>query len=440
MKKKFEETGMLKLILIMGIPPIFSMLMQSLYNIIDGMFVAKVSSDAFTAINLLLPLQQIILAIAVGTGIGVNSVISRKFGEKNYEEVNSASFHGLFLSLFHYVCLAGLSLLFVKPFFSFFTDNLNVIELGVQYTNIVMIFSFGFMIHLVAEKVLQASGNMIWPMIFQLIGCIINIILDYIFIMKLNMGISGAAYATIIGQIFAGSISVIYLFFINKGFKLRFKGFKFNMKCIIKIYEVGIPSSLMMMASSLLIAGLNKILGSLGEVYINALGSYFKLQTFVIMPASGLIQGLRPIMGYQYGCKNKKRFDEAFKIGLKIVMGILIVGMILFLIGADLLVGIFDNGKEVALCLRIISLGFIGVSINFVICALFESVGNGKVSMLISLTRQLIIVLGLSFIFIYIFKWNEISVWVSFVLAEYIAVGLSLFMLRKFRIYDQNFI
>ena len=285
-ENKMESKSILPLLLSMSIPAILSMIIQSMYNIIDSMFVAQLGNDALTAVSLAFPIQNILLGAAVGTGIGVNSLISRTLGEKNTDKSNTVVTYGLILGFITWVAFLILGILFIKPFFSMYTDSANILNLATEYTNIVVYFSFGIIIHIIIEKILQGIGSMIYPMVFVLVGAIINIILDPIFIFGYfgvpKLGVKGAAIATIIGQITAMVLAVVTLVVRKGEVKIKKRNLRFDLNIIKRIYVVGIPATIMFVLGSVLVVGLNSILIKISAVGVSILGIFLKLSILCI--------------------------------------------------------------------------------------------------------------------------------------------------------------
>ena len=431
-----------KLLLSMSLPTIFSMLINSLYNVVDGIFVAKIGEKALTAVSLALPLQFLIISFSVGTGIGVNSLISRKLGEKDYDGVDSAAVHGFFLAIVNYIIFFLLGVFFTKPFFRMFTSDAEVFKYGVDYTSIVLLFSFGVIMSISCEKTIQGTGNMNYPMLFQLIGAIVNLILDPILIFGMfglpAMGVKGAAIATVAGQI----ISMLYALFVittkDFGFHLNLKGFKFKKETVKLIYQVGFPSIVMQSISSFLTIALNSILIAFSDTAVSVYGIYSKLQSFVFMPIFGLNQGLMPLFGYNFGAKNKKRLMDTLKIGLGIASGIMIVGTIGFWLFTDKLLLMFSATEEMLTvgipALRIISSCFVLAGVGIVSSTLFQALGDGNMSLLVSLVRQLILILPLAYIGAKLF--GVTAVWYAFPVSEGVAMILSLILVA--RVYNKK--
>lgn len=440
MKKTENIMGtrpILPLLISMAVPPMISMLIQSMYNIVDSIFVAQIGENALTAVSLAYPLQNLVLAVAVGLGVGINSCIAISIGAKDQEKINKVATHGIFLTAVHAICFIFIGLFLTKPFIGIFTNNEEIFRLGTTYSYIVICFSFGSLFHIAIEKMFQATGNMIVPMILQGIGAIINIILDPIMIFGMfgfpKMGVAGAAIATIIGQIVACMLAVILFIKKSGGIHIKLKGFKFEKDVIKKIYSIAVPSGIMMSLPSILIGVLNGILVSISQIGVAILGLYFKLQTFVYMPANGVIQGMRPIISYNYGAKNHKRLLETIKVSLFIVGLIMTIGMSIFLFFPNQILMMFSASDQMmdigVTSLRIISVGFIISSIGIVFSGMFEALGRGIESLTISLIRQLIIIPPLSFILVKIIGIN--GVWISFPIAEIIAATASLIIFKR---------
>ncbi len=411
-ENKMGTQPMFKLILSMSIPAMFSMLVQALYNIVDSYFVAKISKDAFTAVSLGFPVQIMIIAVAVGTAIGINSVVSRRLGEGNKDKASKAATHGLFLGVITGIAFAIIAVFTTRPFFETFTQNKAIIDMGCDYIYIVTIFSIGIFVQINIEKTLQATGNMIYPMLFQLTGAITNIILDPILIFGLfglpKMGVRGAAIATVIGQFAAMIFSLIIVHVKSHDVHISIKGFKFEWKTIKDIYSVGIPSIIMQAIGSLLVTVLNIILIGFSEAAVAVLGIYFKLQSFIFMPVFGLTSGIMPILGFNYGARKKERVVSALKIGMIIAVAIMTAGTILFMAIPDKLIMIFRKDAEMieigVIALRLISICFIPAAIGIV-----------TKSLAISVLRQIVILLPVAYL---LSKIGLNFVWLAFPISE----------------------
>ena len=427
----------LSLLVSMSLPAMFSMLIQSLYNIVDSIFVAKLGENALTAVSLAFPIQTLLIAVGVGTGVGLNSVISRRLGAKDQAGADSAASHGLLLGLFSGIVFAVLGFLFTETFFTSFTSDPQVLQMGCDYVYIVTIFSFGSLIQICMEKTLQATGNMFYPMIFQLVGAITNIILDPIFIFGLlgmpALGVKGAAIATVAGQILAMLFSLYVVFTKSHVVTISLKGFRFNGAILRDIYIVGIPSMVMQSISSVLTTLLNGILIGFSGAAVSVLGVYYKLQSFVFMPVFGLTHGLMPILGYNYGANNKKRLTDALKYGHYIGAGIMAVGMLLFMVFPRQLLMLFSASDEMMRigvpALRIMSTCFIFASVGIIFSTLFQALGNGVYSLFVSVLRQLVIILPAAY-FLAKFFGLEL-VWLAFPMAEGVACCCSFLLFFK---------
>lgn len=310
-RNKMAAKPVFPLLMSMAFPPMLSMLVQSMYNIVDSMFVARFSQDALTAVSLAFPLQNLVLAVAVGTGVGVNSYISRKLGAQDQDAANAAVTHGFLLSFAHAVFFVIFGLVAIRPFFRLFTDSAEIFSLACDYSYIVVLGAFAQLFHIMVEKLLQATGRMLAPMLLQAIGAIANIILDPILIFGLfgapRMGVRGAAVATVLGQVLSMTLSLLVFFLRDQDVRMDLKKFKPDLHAVAQIYAVGVPTMLMNALGSVLVTLLNSILIRFSELAVSVFGVYFKLQTFVFMPVSGLTQGALPIMGYNYGAQNQKR-------------------------------------------------------------------------------------------------------------------------------------
>ena len=432
-----KSKAILPLLLSMSIPPMISMLIQSLYNIVDSIFVAQMGEKALTAVFLVFPLQNVVSAVAIGFGVGINSCIAINLGADNKENVNRAASHGIVLTLIHAFIFIIAGIFLTKPFLRLFTSDEEIFKWGYQYGFIVMCFSIGVLYQLVYEKIYQAMGNMILPMILQITGCLINIILDPIFIFgKLGfpaMGVVGAAVATIIGQMCPFIIFAMIFRKNNHGIEISIKGFKFDKEIIKRLYSVGLPSSIMMALPSALVSVLNGILAGLSQSAIAFLGIYFKLQTFIYMPANGLIQGMRPIIGYNYGACEKERMIKTIKTSLAIVAVIMAVGTVISMVYPEYILKMFNAENELleigVSALKIISIGFIFSSISVVFSGAFEGMGEGVKSLAITLLRQLIVIIPIAFIMAKIFGIN--GVWMAFPISEIVTTISAIFFMKN---------
>lgn len=432
-QNKMGSGPLLPLVVSMSLPAIFSMLVQALYNIVDSMYVAQIGEQALTAVSLAFPLQSLIIAVAVGTGVGLNSFISRSLGAKRQEDANNAADHGIFIGIVTGIIFAIIGVWTAKPFIGAFTDDAQVLSMGGSYLSIVMMLSISVFVQVNCEKTLQATGNMIWPMFFQLLGAITNIILDPILIFGFfgapAMGVTGAAIATVIGQVVAMSFSIFVLVHKKHGVEINLKGFHPSSRIISSIFKVGIPSIVMQSIATVMTIGLNTILMSFSASAVAVVGLYFKLQMFIFMPIFGITQGIMPIIGYNYGAKNKARLMGTMKIGLIAAFAIMLLGTILFNLAPNMLLSLFnpsaDMLKHGVPALKIISLGFTMAAVSIVISTVFQAVGNGTISLCISVLRQLVILLPVAFILSKT-SLGVSGVWWAFFIAETSALFVSL--------------
>ena len=427
---KMADAPMTALILSMSLPAMFSMLIQALYNIVDSYFVAKLGENALTAVSLAFPVQNLMIALAVGTAVGINSLVSRRLGEGKQEEADHAATHGALLGVLNWVIIAVLGVLFTRLFFEAFTKTPEVLSMGCSYVYIVTIFSFGMFIQVNMEKTLQATGNMVLPMFSQLIGAVTNIILDPIMIFGLfgfpKLGVAGAAIATVIGQILGMVFVSAMALGKNHAVTISLKGFQFRKKTVHDIYAVGFPAIIMQSIGSVMVTGINAIIIRFTETAVAFFGVYFKLQSFIFMPVFGLTQGVMPIMGYNYGARNRHRLISALRIGSIIAVVIMALGTLLFQLVPDRLLGIFDATPQMLAigvpALRLISICFIPAALGIMFSTLFQAVGKGTQSLAISLLRQLVLIMPLAFI---LSRFGLLYTWFAFPLAELIALVLS---------------
>ena len=410
MDKSIEAMGkrpIFPLLLSMSFPPMLSMLIQSMYNIIDSIFVARLGEEALTAVSLAFPLQNLVLSVAVGLGVGLNALMARNLGAGDVKKAEDAAAHGIVLTTIHSLAFVLIGLFLTKPFFHMFTQNEAVFNMGCQYTYLVICFAAGTLFHIAVEKMFQATGNMIIPMLMQGLGAIINIILDPIMIFGLlgfpAMGVTGAAVATLIGQFSACTLSIVL--FVKKGrIALRIKGFRFDGNIVRGIYSVAVPSGVMCALPSILIGTLNGLLASVSQRAVAVLGIYFKLQTFVYMPANGVVQGMRPIISYNYGAGDQKRMNETIRTACFVIGAIMCLGTLLFMGFPGAIMQMFDAGDGMRsmgiVALRVISTGFVVSTLGVVFSGTFEALGMGFKSLIISLLSQFVITVPLAIIFI----------------------------------------
>lgn len=421
-RNKMGYAKMFPLIMKMSLPAMFSMLVMALYNVVDSIFVGnipKYGEIGLNAVSYAYPLQMLTIAFAVGTSIGANSLISRRLGAGNQKEADSAATHSLILAIFTWVIFIFVGLFAVKPFLNLYHCTGRVYDYAYQYLTIVLTLSGFTIVQCSIEKSLQATGDMIFPMLFQLTGSILNLIFDPIFIYGFGLEVMGAAIATVLGQFFGMTFALIIIFFKKNKVKVTFKGFRLNFETIKNIYAVGLPSVVMQSIVSFMILGMNAMLDNIG---VTVLGIYFKLQSFIFMPCFGLNQGLLPIMGFNYGAKNKKRLYSAIKNGIMIALVIMTIGLILFQTIPDKLILMFNSENAELLkagvpAFRLISLCFLPAAVGIVFISMFQATGKGFRALILSFTRQLVFILPIAFIISQVFGSQE-WIWLAFPLAE----------------------
>lgn len=427
-----------KLLFNMAIPMVVSMLMQALYNIVDSAFVGMYSTHALEAVSIAFPIQNLMIAFATGTGVGINALLSRHLGEKKFEAADTTANTGLFLAICSYIFFAILGLTIVRPFFSMQSDIAEVVNYGEEYLTVILLCGFGIFGEITNERLLQATGRTVYSMITQGTGAVLNIILDPIMIFGYcgmpALGVKGAAIATVIGQCVAFILALIFNIKVNKEVNIRIsKIFKPQLQEIIKIYEIGIPSIIMTSITSFLTVGMNLILKKFSEDAITVFGVYFKLNSFVFMPVFGLNNGMVPILSYNYGAKKHDRIIKTVRLGMSCAVIYMLAGLAVFEIMPDKLLMIFSASENVmnigVTALRIIALSFIFAGIGIVSSTVFQSIGNPLHSLLISVLRQLVIILPVAYLLS--LTGSVSNVWWSYPIAEVASFILSVFFLRK---------
>lgn len=431
-----------RLLFSMSLPMILSMLVQALYNIVDSIFVAQIGETALAAVSLAFPVQNLIIAVSVGTGVGVNALLSRSLGEKNQENANLAAVNGLFVFFLSYLLFAVFGLFFARMYFTVQTSNPEIIEQGTIYLSVCSIFSFGIFLEIALERIMQSTGRTIYNMITQGLGAIINIILDPILIFGLfgfpRMGILGAAVATVIGQIIAMLLLLYFNIRKNSDVNLNMRRFRPDTAIIAEIYRVGLPSIIMQSISSVMTFGVNKILLLFSETAVSVFGIYFKLQSFIFMPVFGLNNAMVPIVAYNYGAARKDRIMKTIRSSVTAAVVIMLAGLAIFQIFPEQLLYLFDASEHMmgigVPALRIISLSFLFAGYCIVIGSVFQALGNGVYSLITSAARQLVCILPAAWLFASVFGLH--AVWYAFPLAEIISVVLTTLLFR--RIYQKK--
>ena len=452
-ENKMGTTPIFKLLISMALPLVISMLIQSLYNIVDSIYVGKFSKDALTAVGLAFPMQNLMIAMSTGIGVGINATLSKSLGERNNKKASMTAFNGLFITAIVFILLLFVGFTLIPTYMNALSSNQAVINYGIDYLRIVVIGSFGVLFAITFERLLQSTGKTNLVMFSQGTGAIINIIFDPLLINGFwfipAMGIKGAAIATILGQYISMTISLILNIKFNKDIKLNKETVKVDSKIIKVILMVGIPSAVMAAIGSVLtflmntillrfenitIPGTNQLYGDLPQTVY---GLYFKLNSLFFMPIFGINNAVVPIVAYNYGAKNKKKMLTAMKYSMILVSSLMLIGTSLFLALPSQLLSIFADNKETAMalamvgkpCLRIISSSFIFAAFCIVFMSMFQALGNGMASMCVSFVRQLVILLPVAFL---LSLTNNLNlVWLAFLIAEIVALGLSTFLFIK---------
>ncbi len=430
---KMSVTPIPKLLIGISFPIMVSMLLQALYNIVDSVFVSYISEDAFTAVSLVFPIQMLIVSVGVGTGVGINSLLSRKLGENNKTQASKVAVNGIFVSLLSGIAFAVLAILFAKNFIGIYDRTQQINEWAIGYLIIVNVFSFSSLLQFANERIVQSTGNSVYVMIIQGAGAVINIILDPIFIFVLGFGVYGAAIATVIGQTTAMLIGFVINAKLNKDINMSFKGFKPDKRIILEIYRVGFPAIIMQSIISLMTIILNKILLPYSDSVAAVIGAYTKLNSFVFMPVFGITNAMVPIVAYNYGAQKKDRVIKTFFAAQLFTFIIMILGTALFFFWPQQLLSLFETTpqmSEIAIpALQIISLSFVLFGICVVCSSFFQALGNGVYSLVVSIIRQLIIILPASYLLAKMFGLN--AAWWAFVLSEAVSVVACVFFLKS---------
>ena len=426
-----------KLLFQMSLPMILSMLVQALYNIVDSIFVAQINENALTAVSLVFPVQNLLIAIAVGTGVGVNSVLSRSLGAKEFRTANACAQHGIFLAFISGILFAIAGNLLAVPFFNIQTSDVQIKEYGVTYMTIISTLCVAVYLQVMFERLLQSTGRTFFTMISQGVGAIINIIMDPILIFGLlgfpKLGVAGAAIATVFGQACACVLGLFFNIKVNKDISIDMRHFRPDKKIIASIYEVGIPSIVMQAIGSLMTFGMNKILIQFTSTATAVFGVYFKLNSFIFMPVFGLNNGMVPIVAYNYGARNKKRITQTIPLSIISAVVIMLCGLALFMIFPENLLRMFnasDAMLEIGVpALRIICLSFIFAGFCIVVGSVFQALGNGIYSLIVSAARQLLVILPVA---AFLAKVGGLSaVWWAIPIAEIASVTFSSYFYRK---------
>ena len=416
----------------LSVPMMISMLVQALYNVVDSVFVSWVSEEALTAVSLAFSLQNMMIAVGVGTGVGVNAMLSKSLGEKNQKRANATAENGIFLSACSFLVFLVIGITCIKPYFYAQTSDDAIALQGIRYLSVCCIFSLGLFTQTMGEKLLAATGRTQLSMISQLVGAVVNIILDPIFIFgycgEALSGTTGAAVATVIGQFCGAGMTLYFNTRKNPDIQLDFKGFRPSAKAIGRIYTVGLPSIAMQCVGSLMTFGMNLILMAFSSTAVAVFGVYFKLQSFVFMPIFGLNNGMVPIISYNYGARRPERVKKTIRLAVCYAEGIMVLGFCIFEFFPGQVLGLFSASQAMLTigipAMRIICLHFLLAGTSIVLSSVFQALGNGLFSLIVSVCRQLFVLLPTAWLLAQ--TGNVNNVWWAFLIAEIVSVLMSL--------------
>lgn len=425
------------LLLNMALPMMAGMLVQALYNVVDSVFVSHLSEAALTAVSLAFPVQNLMIAVAVGTGVGVNALVSKCLGERDFEQANRTANTGVFLALCSTAAFMLFGLLFSGVFFRSQTTDPEIVTRGINYTFIVCVLSQGLFVQIMMEKLLSSTGKTVYSMLLQFAGAAVNIVLDPIMIFGLfgfpALGVTGAALATVLGQWTAAGLGIYFNVTRNHELTFRLKALRPDAAAVRRIYAIGVPGIAMQSVGSLMVFGMNKILLAFTSTAAAVFGIYFKLQSFIFMPVFGLNNGMVPIVSYNYGARKPKRMTDTIKLSVGLATGIMLAGLAIFQLAPVWLLRMFDASPDMLAlgvpALRIISISFLLAGANIVFSAVFQSLGHGMLSLWMSLGRQLVALLPLAWLFS--LAGDIDLVWLAFPGSELVATILSVFFMRK---------
>jgi putative MATE family efflux protein len=437
MENKMGVQPVVPLLFSMALPPMISMFMQYTYNFVDCLFVSWVGEEELTAVSLAFPVTTLILSISIGLGVGTNALIARYLGAKNQDAANNIVTHSLILSSVFSIILTIIVLILIKPFFGVFTDDSVIYQLGLDYTYIVAFMTFGNMMHISIQKMIQATGNMIAPMLFQMAGVLLNFVLDPILIFGWFgmpvMGVKGAAIATVIGYLFSMILAFYVLIFTKQKVKIKTDDFHIEWRLFRDIIVVGLPSLIMNALGAIMVIFANAFLIMYSMTAVAFFGIYFKIQQLITMTVNGLIQGCMPIMAYNYGAKNKLRLMETFKIGTTFAVIMMTAGTIILWIFPEQTLSIFNASPDMMKfgvpALRIMSASYILAAFGFMFASYFQATGRVGYSLTINFSRQLVALVPLMWIFSEIM--GILGVWWSFIAAEVITTAICLYLFLK---------
>ncbi len=428
---------MMRLIINMSLPMMFSMLVMALYNIVDSIFVAKINEDALTAVTLAFPVQHLMVSFAVGTGVGMNALLSKRLGEKNQNDVNKTAMNGVFLALCNYVLFFAAGLTLVRPYLSSQIVSDRIIEYGMEYLDVVMFLSFAAFLSITFDRLLQSTGLTVYTMYSQLSGAAFNLIFDPLLIFGIGpfpeMGIRGAALATVLGQMLGLGVSVAFNLKKNTEIQFKLKNLLPDGRIIAEIYKVGVPSIIMNSITSFTTYFINMILGSFSSTAIAVYGIYFRISSFIFMPVFGLNNGIVPIIAYNYGAKQKTRIIAAIKNAIALAFAVMFFGTVMFEPFPAFILRLFDASQAMLKigipALRIIALSFPGAAVAITLSSVFQAFGSAFYSMIATFVRQIAVLLPVSYLFS--LSGDIDKIWWAYLVAEGASVAMSLFFLRR---------
>ncbi|MBQ9237855.1 MAG: MATE family efflux transporter [Treponema sp.] len=429
-----------KLIITISLPMVFSMFVQALYNIVDSIFVAKINEAALTAVSLAFPIQTLMIAVGIGTSVGVNALLSTRLGQKRQDDVDSAAMNGLFLALCSFLAFFILGFFILEPYLQTQVQHEEIIQFGMDYLTIVVFGSFGMFMVLMLDRILQGTGLTFYTMISQVAGAVTNIVFDPLLIFGFGpfprMGMAGAALATVMGQYVSMVLSLIFNLTKNKEVHFRFRGFRPNRRTIIDIYRVGVPAILLNAISSVTTYLMDIVLGFFSTTAIAVYGVYFKINSFIFMPVFGLNNGLVPIIAYNYGAEKKRRIIQTIRTGLLYALGLMVLGTVIFELFPTQLLGLFSASDDMLAigipALRIIATSFVGAAIAITLNSVFQAFSDAVYSMIVSFMRQFVVLLPSAYILS--LSGNVNNVWWCFPIAEIVSLVASvLFLIRILR-------
>ncbi|MDR0409151.1 MAG: MATE family efflux transporter [Spirochaetaceae bacterium] len=425
------------LILKMSIPMMVSMLVQALYNIVDSIFVAQIGEAALAAVSLAFPVQMLIIGIAVGTGVGINALLSKSLGERNFEKVNKSAANGVFLAIVSATVFFVAGILFTETYFRTQTGISEIVEYGCDYISIICIFSITVFTQITFERLLSSTGKTFYAMVSQLIGALVNIILDPILIFGLfgfpRMGVMGAAVATVIGEFCGAFAAIMFNLKVNKEIHFSFKGFRPDGGIIKSIYAVGIPSILMQCVGSVMIYGINRILIRFSPTANAVFGVFFRLQSFIFMPIFGMNNAIVPIIAYNYGARNKERIIKTIKLGVLYAFCITFIGLLLFQLIPGKMLALFNATPEMTAigvtAFRIISTIYLFAGFCIVFISVLQAMGSAVQGLIVTCARQLLVLLPSAWLLSLTGSLD--AVWLSFPIAEIVSLSASIFFIRR---------